>query len=111
MSPRFRRSILILVTLGALVFAPASEGISKNHTVAQPDLSALVLLPTVESATGVGAHDRTSVANALEDPRAAAGFLLAGAVLLLFVVRVSRPAAPTLLLARVPRDRAPPSQP
>lgn len=111
MSPRFRRSLLVLVALGALVFAPASEGMSRNHTAADPDLSALVLLPTVESAMGVGAHDRTEVADALEDPRAIAGILVAGAVLLLFMVQVSAPAAPILLLARVPRNRAPPSHP
>ena len=111
MSPRFRRSLLVLVALGALVFAPASEEVSRYHTASEPDLSALVLLPTVESAIGAGAYDRTAVATVLEDPRAIAGVLLAGAVLLLFVVQASRLSAPILLLARVRRDRAPPSQP
>lgn len=110
MSPRFRRSLLVLVALGALVFAPASEEVSRHHTTSEPDLSAMVLLPTVESAIGAGTHDRTAVATALEDPRAIAGILLAGALLLLFVVQASRLSAAILLLARVRRDRAPPSQ-
>jgi hypothetical protein len=111
MSPRVRRSLLVLVALGALVFAPASEGMTPNHTAAETDLSALVLLPTIESAIGVGAHDRTALLDALPDPRTTAGSLLAGALLLLFVVQVSSAVAPILPIARVRRDRAPPSHP
>jgi len=111
MSPRFRRALLVLVALGALVFAPASEGMSRNHTDAEPDLSALVLLPTVESAMGVGGRDRTARADALEASQALAEILLVGAVLLLFVVRASRSTKPIPLIARVRWDRAPPSQP
>ena len=111
MSPRFRRSLLVLVALGAFVFAPASEGMSRNHWDSEPDLSALVLLPTVESAMGVGARDRTARADALEDSQAIAEILLVGAVLLLFVVRASTSTTPIPLIARVRWDRAPPSQP
>jgi hypothetical protein len=111
MSPRFRRSLLVLVALGAFVFAPASEGMSLNHTDAEPDLSALVLLPTVESAMEVGARDRTARADALEASQAIVEILLVGAVLLLFVVRASRSTTPIPLIARVRWDRAPPSQP
>ena len=111
MSPRVRRSLVVLVALGALVFAPASEGMTPDHTAAEPDLSALVLLPTIESAIGVGAHDRTPVLHALSDPWTTAGILTAGALLLLFVVRMSSAAAPILPIARVRWGRAPPSQP
>ncbi|MGH2779203.1 MAG: hypothetical protein ACRDJB_11230 [Actinomycetota bacterium] len=111
MSPRVRRSFLVLVALGALVFAPASERLTPDHSAAKPDLSALVLLPTIESAIGVGAHDRNAVVDALSDLRATAGILPAGALLLLFVVQVSSAVAPILPITRVRRDRAPPSQP
>lgn len=47
------RALVVLFVLGSLVFAPASERVLDAASGGSAGLSALVLLPTVESAVGI----------------------------------------------------------
>ena len=95
------RSLIALLAAGMLVFAPASERVSEaTQGAGRGELSALVLMPTVDSAHHVDPGVR-GVTRAAQDsstgPLVALGYSLA----LLFVV----PSPATRPPARVGQDR------